>query len=445
MALGEKQGMVIDPADLLGHLVRFDTTNPPGNEMPLIMYLCTILDEHGISRGVQRTGNNRGNLLALLPAAKPDGRPPLVLMSHTDVVGADPQQWQYPPFGGEVHEGYIHGRGTVDTKGLTAMELAAFLALADEPARARDIYFLATCDEEQGSALGMQYVLTHPFVIDGKQIGAETIFSRSDVISEGGGFPIKVGKTVFYLCETGQKSCGSVRFTLEGPDSANPFLPSPDVIVRSMCLVRELAAFRMDSQVPDGVKRFEQALKAAAGGKPDWEKRLTPGVKSILDATRRSTLVPTLLQGRNTARAEVLCDVRLLPGFDPAQLTRHLDDFARRWRCAYKVERLSTGYESPAGRFAQVLERATLDCLGDEAKNTRLLPFISMGSSDGHFLAPLHANVYGYSPVLSRDMTFDTAVRMVHGVDERIHAESLSFGANVLKEALLQAACAQAG
>ncbi len=443
--MGAKQEMVIDPADLLGHLVRFDTTNPPGNEMALIMYLCAILDERGVSYCVQHSDDNRGNLLALLPAARPAGLPPIVLLSHTDVVGADPAQWQYPPFGGEVHEGYIHGRGTVDTKQLTAMELAAFLALADEPARTRDIYFLATCDEEQGSALGMQYVLSHPFVIDGKTIDAKTLFSGSDVISEGGGFPVKVAGTVFYLCETGQKSCGSVRFTIEGPDSANPFLPSPDVIVRAMCLVRELAAYRMDSRIPGGVRQFEQALKEAAGNRADWEKRLTPGVKSILDATRCSTLVPTLLQGSNTARAEVLCDVRLLPGFDPAQLTGHLDAFARKWRCTYKVEKLSTGYESAAGRFADILERATLLCLGDEAKNTRLLPFISMGSSDGHFLAPLQANVYGYSPVLSRDMTFDTAVRMVHGVDERIHADSVSFGANVLKEALLQAASAQMG
>ena len=442
--MSAKQGMMIDPADLLGRLVRFDTTNPPGNEMALIEYLCAILDDHGISYGVQRSGDNRGNLLALLPASMPNGQPPIVLLSHTDVVGAAPEQWQYPPFGGETHEGYIHGRGTVDTKQLTAMEFAAFIALADEPSRTRDIYFLATCDEEQGSVLGMQHVLAHPFVIDGKTIDAAMLFSCSDVISEGGGFPIKVGKTVFYLCETGQKSCGSVRFTIEGSDSSNPFLPNPDVIVRAMCLVKDLAAFRMVSEIPPGVRQFEQELKEAAGNSPDWEMRLSPGVKNILDAARCNTLVPTLLQGRNMLRAEVLCDVRLLPGYKPAQLTEHLDGFARKWHCTYKIERLSTGYENPAGHLARILERATLNCLGDEAEHTRLLPFISMGSSDGHFLAPLKANVYGYSPVLGWDMTFDTAVRMVHGVNERIHIDSVSFGSKVLKETLLQAVCAQA-
>ncbi|MPN10661.1 hypothetical protein SDC9_157956 [bioreactor metagenome] len=66
-----------------------------------------------------------------------------------------------------------------------------------------------------------------------------------------------------------------------------------------------------------------------------------------------------------------------------------------------------------------------------------------MGSSDGHFLAPLKANVYGYSPVPGWDMTFDTAVRMVHGINERIHIDSVSFGSKVMKETLLQAVCAQ--
>jgi acetylornithine deacetylase/succinyl-diaminopimelate desuccinylase-like protein len=159
---------------------------------------------------------------------------------------------------------------------------------------------------------------------------------------------------------------------------------------------------------------------------------------------RCNTLVPTLVQGRNTSQAEVLCDVRLLPGFDPTQLTLLLDGVAQKWRCTYSIERLSTGYHSPVGSFAGILERATADRLGAVGNKIRLLPFISMGSSDGHFLSPMHANVYGYNPVLSWDITFDTAVRMVHGVNERIHEDSVRFGALVLRDTLYQAACAQA-
>ncbi len=79
--------------------------------------------------------------------------------------------------------------------------------------------------------------------------------------------------------------------------------------------------------------------------------------------------------------------------------------------------------------------------LGEDGKRAEVLPFISMGSSDGRFLVPMKAKVYGYSPVLSWDMTFDQAVSMVHGVDEKIHRESVLFGCRVLENAVCRAVC----
>ena len=69
-----------------------------------------------------------------------------------------------------------------------------------------------------------------------------------------------------------------------------------------------------------------------------------------------------------------------------------------------------------------------------------MVPFVSMGSSDGHLLVDCGAHVYGYSPVLPWDMTFDTAVSMVHGVNERIHRDSVLFGCRVLTQAVEKAA-----
>ncbi|MDD3409271.1 MAG: M20/M25/M40 family metallo-hydrolase [Eubacteriales bacterium] len=432
----------MNPVELLRTLVRLNTSNPPGEEMDLLRLLSTLLDERGIDHALQLSDTNRGNLLAFLPAAQPQGGRPIVLLSHVDVVGADEREWTHPPFAAEMHDGFLYGRGTVDTKQLTVMELAAFFDLQNEPLRHRDVYLLATCDEESGSRLGMRYVLEHPFTLKDRTVDAAALFTGSDVISEGGGFPILVGDTTFYLCEIGQKSCGSVRFLVKDRVSKNPFMPTGDGVARAMGLVQALAAAELPCAPLPSVLRFEQALREATGGGEDWEQQLSSGMRGILSAMRRNTLTPTIVKGRGTALVEVICDVRLLPGYPREALERLLDKLAKEWDCDCTIDALSDGYESEIGPLAQTLEEATLAQLGRHDGSVRMLPFISMGSSDGHYLAPLRANVYGYSPVLSWDMTFDTAVRMVHGVDERIHEQSLSFGCKVLSTAL-RAACAK--
>ena len=135
---------MIEPVALLKDLVRINTTNPPGEEEKLLLYLERILQEHGIPYVYQKSAKGRGNPLAWQLADQAE-EAPLILMSHTDVVAAQASQWKFPPFEAQEVDGYIYGRGTVDTKQLTAMELTAFLALKEkEIPLKRDVYFLAT-------------------------------------------------------------------------------------------------------------------------------------------------------------------------------------------------------------------------------------------------------------------------------------------------------------
>ena len=122
----------------------------------------------------------------------------LILMSHTDVVAAQASQWKFPPFEAQEVDGYIYGRGTVDTKQLTAMELTAFLALKEKriPLK-QDVYFLATSDEESGSAYGPSGFWIMRLQLVKRQKQARELFQGSDVISEGGGFPVVGGKGNF--------------------------------------------------------------------------------------------------------------------------------------------------------------------------------------------------------------------------------------------------------
>jgi acetylornithine deacetylase/succinyl-diaminopimelate desuccinylase-like protein len=149
----------------------------------------------------------------------------------------------------------------------------------------------------------------------------------------------------------------------------------------------------------------------------------------------------TLISGRNVNEVKVTCDVRLLPGFDESYLKKILNELSQKWDCEYTILSLGKGYESsPEGEFMSILEQATLEALGKTKEEAEILPFVSMGSSDGRYLVDSGAHVYGYSPVYSWDMTFDTAVSMVHGVNEKIHKDSVLLGCRALTLAVRKAA-----
>ncbi len=421
-----------NPVELLKDLVRIDTTNPPGGEGVLLRCLEEILDEAGLPYIRQETAPGRGNLLSWLKAAPHPKKPPLFLISHADVVAADGAQWRLPPFEArEDEEGYIYGRGTVDTKQLTVMELCAFTALAASGTqRDRDVFFLVTSDEEGGSRYGLAGFLEGSFCLDGRTVTGKELFENSDVISEGGGFPIVSGNKVFFLCESGQKGCGTVEFTVKARLAKGPFFGSGDGMARAMGLVRDIGASELSGTVLETVRNFEAKMAGA---------ELSPVMANILTAMKHNTLTPTVVSGKNVNEVKVTCDVRLLPGFDREYLTAILDDLSRKWDCEYRILSLSTGYESsPEADFLRILEDATKKVWGPEG-DIQILPFVSMGSSDGRFLVDSHARVYGYSPVYPWDMTFDTAVTMVHGVNERIHKKSVEFGTDVLTEAIKEA------
>lgn len=428
-----------DFIELLKDLVRIDTTNPPGNERKALEYLKNILEGAGIGAKIYESAPGRGNLLACLPADSPSGERPVILLSHIDVVLAREEQWSHPPFAAEEEDGYIYGRGTVDTKQLTVMELAAFLALAKSGrARRRDVCFLVTCDEESGSAFGLLHFLDQSISVGGRTMTGKELFWRSDVISEGGGFPISVGERLFYLCESGQKGCGTVEFTVDARLAKGPFFGSGDGVCRAMKLAGDIGSARLEQKKLSTVKRFEETLSACVDG--EVRDALSPVMSNILTAMNRNTMTVTMIEGKNGNRVKVTCDVRLLPGFGEAYLKEVTDRLAEKWDAECRIVSFSEGYESRTeGGLAECLEDATKACLGDEGERAAFLPFISMGSSDGRFLVPMEARVYGYSPVLAWDMTFDTAVSMVHGTDERIHRDSVLFGCRVLQEALMQA------
>ena len=113
---------------ILREYVRIDTTNPPGNETAAARYLADLLAPAGIETEIIEAAPGRGNLIARLRGTGEEK--PLLLMGHLDVVAANPEEWRYPPFAAEVHDGWIWGRGATDMKNMVAASAVTMLALA---------------------------------------------------------------------------------------------------------------------------------------------------------------------------------------------------------------------------------------------------------------------------------------------------------------------------
>ena len=426
---------MLDAVQTLRELIRINTANPPGDEMRLLSVLRELLLPCGAQVALQPLAEGRrGNLVARLPGRQ-SGLAPLVLLSHVDVVPANPAAWTHPPFAAEVADGYIYGRGAVDTKQLTVMELCAFLALAGQTPPQRDVYLVATGDEECGSALGLQSLLAGHVALGGREVSGRAIFQGAQVISEGGGFPVLAGQRVLYLLETGQKGCGQITFHFR--EAGGVYLMGTGALRRASGLVQELHQLLLPSRETATLQRFADALGAAHGCRPqELPAHLSPMMGSILTAMRHNTITPTLVQGENLRHVTVTCDVRLLPDFQEATLLEIVRALALEWGADVEIGSLTAGYESDAGEALPLLEACLRAELPPGEAEVALVPFLSMGSSDGRYLKGLAASVYGFSPVLPWDMTFEQAVRMVHGIDERIHRDSLDFGCRVLTRAV---------
>ena len=144
----------------LSKYLQIDTINPPGNETRGVEFLAAILDEAGIAYDTAESAPGRGNLWAVLPASSGKKEPALVLLHHIDVVPANRKYWSFDPLSGDVKDGYVYGRGAIDTKGLGIAQLQAFLALhASKQALNRDVILMATADEEAGGFFGAGWLI----------------------------------------------------------------------------------------------------------------------------------------------------------------------------------------------------------------------------------------------------------------------------------------------
>ena len=427
----------VDPVALTQRLVRFDTTNPPGNEGPCIEHIKSLLDGAGIQNQVLAKIPGRPNLIARLPG---DGSaPPLLLQGHVDVVAADPEHWRQPPFGGDLVDGYLWGRGSLDMKSGIAMMLYAMIrAKADGMIPAGDIVLAIVCDEEAGGDLGARYLVeNHPEQFDGVRYG----------IGEFGGFSFNLGRRRFYPIMVSEKQVCHLRVTFRGGGGHASLSQQQNPMAGLARFLHRVQSKQLPIHVTHESRMMFQAigkhlpLPARAGITALLNPRATALALRLLGRRGRTfsplfrnTVTPTMVHGGeqiNVVPNEVSVDLdgRLLPGLGPEQLVSELAKVAGsgpQGPIDIEVLRYDPGPARPdLGLFD------TLSSVLKEADPEGIpVPMLMPAATDGRLFARLGIQVYGFLPMLLPE-TLDFAAS-IHGPDERVPVEAINFGAGAV-------------
>lgn len=397
-------------------------TDTPGEEQACA-YLEGILDAHGVPHERICRVPHRPNLLAALRARHPV-REPLVLISHIDVVPGVEEKWSHGVFSGDVAEGRVWGRGTLDTKQLTMMELYAFLNLLGQEERLdRDVYFLATVDEEGGSHYGMEYV---------KQARPE-LFQNAMVINEGGGFPLHINDRDYMMLTVGEKAVCKVRLWAEGT-GGHASAPSGDQAMLKLARALEIV-FAAEKELRCGSRHTYDTMKDIIGSE-DWDDPVgadifgyagqnSIGMRNYQIGTR-SNVVP--------ARAETVLEFKVLPYTREEEITGFLEERLAGLPVHYEVLSYEPGFEShfDNSRLKELVAELSEAC-ARFGFTGQVLPMLALGRTDGRFFGSEGSMVYGCSPLLMGD-SFNVVLPKVHGHDESILEASFTFGCQVLDE-----------
>jgi acetylornithine deacetylase/succinyl-diaminopimelate desuccinylase-like protein len=416
-----------DVVELLCELVRINTSNPTHPERPAAEWVAEKLAEVGIDSQLLESAPGRASTIARI-AGSDSSRPPLLIHGHLDVVPAVPEEWSVDPFGGEVRDGYIWGRGTVDMKDMDAMTLAVVRDWARTGRRPpRDIVLAFVADEEAGGREGAHWLVeNHP----------DLFADCSEAISEVGGFSVTAGADLrIYPIQTAEKGLGWLRLIAAGQPGHGSMLHDDNVVTRLAAAVSRIGNHEFPVIVNDTVRRFLEAITELTGLEidPDDPEPALPklgAVARMIGATIRNTANPTMLDAGYKAnvipsRAEAVIDTRFLPGQEDALLAE-LDELlgegvTREW-IARDIA-VETTFDGP-------LVDAMSAALRAEDPGSRTLPYLMSGGTDAKSFSTLGIRCFGFSPLkLPPELDF---LSLFHGIDERVPIDGLQFGVRVL-------------
>lgn len=421
----------LDPVRLLADYIRIDTSNPPGDETKAAGYLGRSLADEKIGCKIYEATPGRISLRASVPGS--GQKKPLILLNHMDVVPADKSQWSFDPFGGEIIDGHVCGRGALDMKGIAVMQLMALVDLKRRGVTPnRDVVFLAVADEEEGGGLGARWLLENH----------AADFETSLVLNEGGfGIEGMLPDQPLMMISAAEKGLCWLKLNCRGKGGhgsmPGPENPAAELTAALSRLLVSPAPAWITPIAADYFLALAQALEFLAPYKqnPSPEILLAlleqSGLMALpqVGAMVRNTLSLTVLDaGHKTNvipdQATAHLDGRLLPGQNGGEFIEEIIGALDEPKI--EIKRITVDEASQStwqGDDYQVIA----EVLGQAFPEAVIAPSLMPGTSDSRFFRYRGINAYGVCPAVIPMADLAT----VHGVDEKISEQNLINGAAV--------------
>ncbi|MEO8518319.1 MAG: M20/M25/M40 family metallo-hydrolase [Dermatophilaceae bacterium] len=430
-------------ARICSDLILIDSSNygdgsGPG-ERECAEYVMRELSEVGLDPFYVESAQGRANVFVRIKGSDPS-RPGLAVHGHLDVVPANAVDWQVDPFGAEVKDGSIWGRGAVDMKNMDAMILANVRHIARSGIKPpRDLVFAFFADEEAGGVLGSHWIVdNHPELFEGV----------NEAISEVGGYSVTVPAkdtgepTRAYLIQTAEKGMAWLRLTAHGRAGHGSVPNKENAIVRLAAAIGRIDSHVWPREYIGSVRRLLDGLSEITGtpyddSSPEPILAHAGGSHGFVAGTLQDTANVTMLESGykhnvvpQTAVASLDC--RFLPGHEDALMST-INELAGEFVVVEVLHR-DIALDVPfSGDLVDRMRKALLA----EDPGASILPYCLSGGTDNKALSTLGIAGYGFAPLrLPPELDF---AAMFHGIDEHVPIDSLEFGARVLGRFL--AAC----
>jgi acetylornithine deacetylase/succinyl-diaminopimelate desuccinylase-like protein len=421
--------------DLVQQLIRNECVNDgtaaSGHEARSVELLESYLPKRGMDIETFEPTPGRKSLVARIEGSDPNA-PTVMLMGHTDVVPANPEGWRRDPFGGELIDGEVWGRGAVDMLNLTASMAVAtkHLAAARSFKPKGTLVYLAVADEEALGAHGAEHLVAHEW--DAVQ--------TDYVITESGGVPLPSPTGPKLTVNVAEKGAHWCRLRVHGtPAHASRPLRTDNALVKAAEIVRRIDTYRPETRISDIWRRFVEGMSyppelTAALLDPDrlWDtvhEMDRVDLARTAHACTHATFAPTILHAGTKTNVipdsvDLEIDIRTLPGHTAADIDAMLDDIiGTDLRDSVQVSAISND-EASASPIDSPLWDALERVCARLAPAATMVPSMMTGATDARFFRRRGVTSYGYGLFSGRIPPREISA-MYHGNDERVDTESL--------------------
>lgn len=429
----------------LSDLIKINTTNPPGNEIKAANFIAQTLAKDGFQSEILESAPGRGNVITRLKGT--GEKPNLLLLSHLDVVAANPAEWSVDPFAGTVKDGYVYGRGAYDMKGMTAVEVLTLKLLKRNHIPLKgDVVLAATADEEKGGEEGAGYLIRNH---------KEKLWCPY-VLNEGGGLAIPQKKGNIYPVQTAEKGILWFKVKAKGtPGHGSTPNLADNAIVRMNKVLSILGNYQPPTMYVSTLKEF---LAQVAKLNPELEapfarllenpgqseqtldelKKTERALAEEIRPRTKTTITPTIIHGgvkENIipSECEAVFDCRVLPGQSVAETLDKIKSLLEPVgmdKLTFEIIQIHDGNESTT---QTPLYSAIKSVLQEFEPTCGVTPTLTTGGTDSRFFREMGSVCYGFQP-MRPDEPNDKLEQRMHGIDERITVENLVFGTSIFYE-----------